>query len=91
MASSNKLDVNLQNNFLELIAQKTGLVVQSQDRDLFNQKIFFRMRSSKISIPDDYYRLLLKRTTESDEEWSKLISLLTNNESIFFRDKEQFS
>ncbi len=88
-----KNDINevLLNSFISLVNTKTGLVIRPQDRDLFKQKIVLRMQSLKQLSADDYYLLLSTKTEDSNKEWSRLTSLLTNNESYFFRDKDQFA
>ncbi|EAZ88527.1 CheR family methyltransferase [Crocosphaera chwakensis] len=83
------LSADLKEAFQHLILQRTGLVIRPSDRDSFAKKISMRMDAVNFISPQDYYLLLESRTQESKEEWQNLVALLTNNESYFFRDKEQ--
>lgn len=83
------LSVHFKDVFQHLILQRLGLVIRPLDRDYFAKKISMRMNAINFVDPQDYYLLLKSRTQESQEEWKNLVTLLTNNESYFFRDKEQ--
>lgn len=85
-----KLNSELSQSFTELIAENVGLATQSLDRRAINEKLFLRINALGLA-PDSYYRLLKAATPESHQEWQQLISLLTNNETYFFRDKEQLN
>jgi chemotaxis protein methyltransferase CheR len=84
------LSVDLTKAFIKLIAQHTGLEIRERDQTDFSEKIFIRMKALNIFFPEEYYQLLGYSTTESYQEWQKLVLLLTNLESYFFRDQEQF-
>jgi chemotaxis protein methyltransferase CheR len=77
--------------FNRLIAKQTGMVIREQDRDSFCEKIHLRTQAIKVGSSVNYYQFLESNTLESYQEWEKLIALLANNESYFFRDKEQLN
>ena len=89
MPKTISLSVELRDAFKRAIAQHTGLVIREQDQDAFIKKLSIRMEALKLSCPQDYYLLLESNIKDSDREWQNLVSLITNNESYFFRDKEQ--
>jgi chemotaxis protein methyltransferase CheR len=77
--------------FNRLITKQTGIIIREQDRDSFCEKIYLRTQAVKAGSPVNYYQFLESNTLESYQEWEKLIALLANNESYFFRDKEQLN
>jgi chemotaxis protein methyltransferase CheR len=77
--------------FLRLIARHTGLVIREREYAALDTKILSRMRSLRLTSPTTYYQLLASVRSDRDQEWLNLVSLLTNTESYFFRDKDQFS
>jgi chemotaxis protein methyltransferase CheR len=77
-------------SFGQLIAEQTGLAIRPSAQTILYQKIFQRMQVLQLASPE-YYQLMIAKTSESDREWQHLIALLTNLESYFFRDQEQFS
>jgi chemotaxis protein methyltransferase CheR len=85
------LNDKLKEAFHTLIAKQTGLIIRERDRNTFYEKIWSRIKSYKSISPELYYQFLASETLESLQEWEKLIILLTNNESYFFRDKEQLN
>ncbi len=89
MPKTISLSVELRDAFKRAIVQHTGLVIREQDQDAFIKKLSIRMEALKLPCPQDYYLLLESNTKDSDREWQNLVSLITNNESYFFRDKEQ--
>jgi chemotaxis protein methyltransferase CheR len=91
MSQTNLLKEELIESFNCLIAKQTGIVIREQDRASFCEKICLRTKAIKAASPGDYYQLLESNTIESYQEWEKLIVLLTNNESYFYRDKEQLN
>ena len=91
MSQTESLSVELRQAFIRLIAQHTGLEIRERDRTALSQKIFLRMKALKLLFPLHYYQLLESKTLDSYQEWQKLIIDLTNLESYFFRDKEQFN
>lgn len=74
----------------QLIAEQTGLNMRGQEETIY-VKIIQRMQALELTSPLLYHQLLQSQTAEGEQEWQKLIALLTNPESYFFRDKEQFS
>ena len=84
--------------FVQLIANYTGLRIRTQDQEALCRKLGSRMRSLKLSSPEDYYKLLEGGIDPSNSfsgiaaqgEWRELITLLTTGESYFFRDSGQF-
>jgi chemotaxis protein methyltransferase CheR len=85
------LNAELQQYFIRLIAEQTGLEIKAHDRASLSTKLLLRMRALKLSSPELYYQLLDAKTMESYQEWQNLIALLTNPESYFFRDQYQFN
>ncbi|NEP20252.1 MAG: chemotaxis protein CheR [Leptolyngbya sp. SIO4C1] len=84
------LDPSLQTAFTRLIAVHTGWQIRPQDQINFSQQIQLRAAKRSLASVDDYYQLLAAQTPDSEQEWKKLIALLTNSESFFFRDRGQF-
>ncbi|GAX39849.1 MCP methyltransferase, CheR-type with Tpr repeats [Tolypothrix sp. NIES-4075] len=91
MSKAEFLSVELTEAFVKLIAQQTGLEIRERDQADLSEKIFFRMKAINILFPEEYYQLLGYSTIQSYQEWHRLVLLLTNLESYFFRDKEQFN
>lgn len=85
------LNIWLKQSFIRLIADQTGLEIRARDQSALITKIFLRMKALKLSSPQAYYQLLESNTIKSCQEWQNLVSLITNSESFFFRDKNQFS
>lgn len=84
--------------FVQLISNYTGLRIRTQDREALCRKLGSRIRSLKLSSPEDYYKLLQEGIHSNNSysgiaapgEWRTLITLLTTGESYFFRDSGQF-
>lgn len=91
MQNTDLLSDNLTDAFMRLIAKQTGLEMRNRDRAGLRNNIFLRMKVLNLDFPINYYHLLLSNTPESDREWQNFAANLTNLESYFFRDKEQFS
>lgn len=91
MSNTDYLSVGLKQAFIRLIAKHTGLEIRERDRATLSEKIFLRMKALQLPFPENYYQLLESPTFDSHQEWQKLVVLLTNLESYFFRDKEQFN
>jgi chemotaxis protein methyltransferase CheR len=77
--------------FIRVIAKHTGLEIRERDHTGLSEKILSRMQALKLDSPILYFQLLESDTPKSHEEWLELVIALTNVESYFFRDKEQFS
>lgn len=91
MPNTSWLQEELIEAFNRLIAKQTGIVIREQDRALFCEKIHLRTKANQAISPTNYYHFLEENTVENYQEWEKLVALLTNNESYFFRDKEQLN
>lgn len=91
MSSTESLDVDLKQALMWLITKHTGLALRERDQAALDEKIFSRMKALRLAFPDNYYQLLQSSTIDSQEEWLKLLILLTNTDSYFFRDKPQFT
>ncbi|MBW4609364.1 MAG: protein-glutamate O-methyltransferase CheR [Hassallia sp. WJT32-NPBG1] len=90
MSNAEFLSIALREAFIRLIAQHTGLEIRERDQADLSEKILVRMKALNISFPEYYYQLLESSSQESYQEWQNFVILLTNLESYFFRDKEQF-
>lgn len=91
MSNQRFLSEDLKQAFIRLIAKHTGLEIRERDKPALSEKIALRMKALKFNIPEIYYQLLNSSTPESRQEWERLAILLTNIESYFFRDKDQFA
>lgn len=91
MSNTKLLSEDIEEAFIRLIAKQTGLAMRDRDLSGLRDKIFLRMKALNLDFPINYYHLLMANTTESDREWGNIVTDLTNLESYFFRDKEQFS
>lgn len=91
MSNIESLNEGLKQAFIRLITKHTGLEIRERDKATLSEKIVLRMKAIRIKIPELYYQFLENSTPESHEEWQKLVILLTNIESYFFRDKELFA
>ncbi|MGF1479710.1 MAG: CheR family methyltransferase [Cyanophyceae cyanobacterium] len=75
--------------FIELIANHVGLAPKNFDPTALTEKLLIRLQALNLASAEEYYRLLESATLASQREWPRLIPLLTNNETYFFRDREQ--
>lgn len=91
MLNPQSLSEGLRQSFIRLITKHTGLEIRERDKAALIEKIFLRMKALKLDLPERYYQLLNSSTPESHHEWQNLIIIITNIESYFFRDQEQFS
>ncbi len=89
MLNPTSLSPDLKTSFCHLLSKRTGLLVRDSDREAFVNKLLLRIEALNLSNPKDYYLFLKSNSQESDQEWKNLVTLLTNNESYFFRDKQQ--
>ena len=90
MAPSDYINTFISEDFIRLVAERTGLKIRKNDQELFEESIVQRMQDLNIHSSEKYYSLLQSVNQESDEEWRNLIPAITNSESFFFRDKGQF-
>ncbi|MEO0768164.1 MAG: CheR family methyltransferase [Cyanobacteria bacterium J06649_4] len=84
--------------FAQLIVERTGLEILAADSATVCEKIWERTKATHQRFPSQYYQLLANSEAESstnqlssEAEWPRLIALLTNSESYFFRDRGQIS
>lgn len=91
MSPTQRLSPRLQQTFARLIANRLGLTLRKSDQADLQVFIFNRLREMGLDAPEKYYLLLNENTARSHQEWLQLISVVTNTESFFFRDKGQFS
>ncbi len=89
-----------------LIAAHSGIYVREQDYQALADKVWKRIKILGLKSLEDYYSLLWKElesgvvtvpkpnsdlfTFSQKSEWQDLYTILTINESYFFRDKNQF-
>ena len=90
MSSRESLGPELTRVFIQLVAQRTGIVIRENDQKIFKEVISERTRLTGSNSLEDYYYLLATETYQSHQEWNNLAVEITNNESFFFRDKGQF-
>jgi chemotaxis protein methyltransferase CheR len=83
-------DEVLLQQFMRLVAQRTGLHIRHQDREGFAKKIWSRIKALKFSL-ETYYRFLETNSPQSEQEWQELAPLITTGESYLFRDRGQFT
>lgn len=91
MTSTFKISFQLRQAFAESIAQKIGLEIRQVEQDSLAQKIGLRIKALQLAVPEQYYQLLSLPGLASEREWQHLAELLTNNESYFFRDRQQLN
>lgn len=53
----------LMQDFIQLISANTGLHIRQQDQQDLWKKLYARMKSLKLSAPEQYYQLLKTSTT----------------------------
>ncbi|HHP7229985.1 MAG TPA: CheR family methyltransferase [Xenococcaceae cyanobacterium] len=91
MSSTQNISRQLQQAFRESIAQKIGIKIRDSETNTLEQKICLRTKALQLDNPQQYYQLLKLPNLESEREWQYLAELLTNNESYFFRDRQQLN
>jgi len=72
----------------EFVAEQFGLVLDEGRESFLAQKLVPRLTELRLTSFADYYAYL-KYSPHSDEEQQQFISLLTNNETYFFREDAQ--
>ena len=72
----------------EFVAEKFGLMVDESKENLLKREIGHRLTKLRLSTFSDYYGYL-KYSSENFSECSTFISMITNNETIFFREEPQ--
>ena len=53
-----KMNETLLQKFIQLISDYVGLQIREQDYDSLYNKIFMRIKSLKLSLPEQYYQIL---------------------------------
>lgn len=91
MKNVESLSGELRQAFIRLIAKYTGLEIREREQAVLTEKIFLRMKSLKLAIPEQYYFFLEETTIDTFREWRKFAILLTNTDSYFFRDQGQLN
>lgn len=90
MPSAELLTPELIQAFIQLIVERTGLKIRENDQKTFKEIILERAKLTGLDSVSVYYRLLIADTEQSNQEWGRLTTEITNTESFFFRDKGQF-
>ncbi|MDD2580429.1 MAG: protein-glutamate O-methyltransferase CheR [Desulfuromonadaceae bacterium] len=72
----------------EYITEVFGLVVDKNNEGLFTKRLFSRLEGLGLATFADYYAYL-KFAPRRNEEHKRLLSLITNNETYFFREEPQ--
>jgi chemotaxis protein methyltransferase CheR len=91
MTSTSNISLQLRQAFAEAIAQKIGIKIRQVEQESLLQKIGLRMKALQLAAPEQYYQLLSLPGNAGEQEWQHLAELLTNNESYFFRDRQQLN
>ena len=91
MVNRKSLSEDLIQAFIRLIAKHTGIEIRERDKTALIEKIFSRMQALKLDLPETYYQILNSSSRENQQEWNNFLILLTNTESYFFRDQDQFT
>lgn len=91
MVNRKFLSEDLIQAFIRLIAKHTGIEVRERDKTALIEKIVSRMKALKLELPETYYQILNSSSPKNYQEWKNLVILLTNTESYFFRDQDQFT
>jgi chemotaxis protein methyltransferase CheR len=91
MTSTSNISLQLKQAFAEAIAQKIGIKIRQVEQDSLAQKIWLRIKALQLAAPEQYYQLLSLPGAAGEREWQHLAELLTNNESYFFRDRQQLN
>lgn len=90
MPNSPPLNSSLQQALIQAVADRCGFKIRKTDQASFRETILKRTQQLELPFPEAYYQLLTSRTAAAEQEWTQLISTITNTESFFFRDKGQF-
>lgn len=70
----------------EYVRQRTGLVYGASRRRIFENRVLSRVTALGLGDANAYYRYLLFHP-DRDQEFLQLASVLTNNETYFFREQ----
>jgi chemotaxis protein methyltransferase CheR len=91
MSLTKNISPQLRTAFIESIAKKIGIEIRDRDSSVLEQKISLRISALSLASAEQYYQFLHLPGIDSEREWQNLAELLTNNESYFFRDREQLN
>jgi chemotaxis protein methyltransferase CheR len=91
MSSTKNILPQLRTAFVKSIAEKIGIEIRDREQNVLEQKIARRISALCLASAEQYYQLLHLPGIDSEREWQHLAELLTNNESYFFRDREQLN
>ncbi len=72
----------------ELIHEKAGLYFSDSKKNLLQSRLVTRLMALNLKSFEEYY-LYLKFSPGKEKEFRKMISLVTNNETYFFRESYQ--
>lgn len=76
--------------FARFIEEHSGLVFEDYKKDSLRISLTTRVSLTRLQSYEDYYRLLTD-SLQGPEEFRKLLSLITINETSFFRNPEQYA
>jgi chemotaxis protein methyltransferase CheR len=88
------IEPDLQAQFVQLIANRTGLRIRPQDWATLNRSILERVKALHLKSSQHYYHLLSQSANSpaersSSAEWDVLTHFITTGESYFWRDRGQ--
>lgn len=72
--------------FREFVREKTGIVYSAPRRRIFENRLWSRIQALSLTTPAAYLRYLTFHQ-DRNEEFLRLVSVLTNNETFFFREQ----
>src|SRR5690242_9531027 len=72
----------------EFVAEKFGLMIDESKEGFLSREIGHRLTKLRLATFSDYYAFI-KYAPDNIAECRSLISLVTNNETIFFREEPQ--
>ena len=86
MSAADSADWKLLSQFIE---DRFGLLFDGSRRDILDSRLRSRMRELRLGSLQDYY-VYLRSHPDREAELGRLASLITNNETYFFRETGQF-
>src|SRR5487761_2597558 len=72
----------------DLIAQRFGIYYDDSKQFLLQSRLQTRLLKCRVNTFVEYHRYL-QISADREAEWSELASVLSNNETYFFREKAQ--
>ena len=73
---------------INYVTEKYGIVVNKDQAESLRKYVSERMQYLNYNYFDDYFSWLLHKAGET--EWEQFVSLITNNETYFYREPNQF-